>query len=73
MKGAASDVAFRNVLNVEAFAMDSRVNFEKFKYVATCGLVSEDRLFSHALPCYLSAHYCLADEETELRYHTKCL
>ena len=28
--------------------------------------------FPHALPCYLSAHYCLADE-TGLRYHPKCL
>ena len=31
LKGAASDVAFRYVLNVEAFTMDSRVPFDRFK------------------------------------------
>jgi hypothetical protein len=31
-------VAFRYVLNLEASRMDSRVPFDRFKYVATCGL-----------------------------------
>jgi len=53
MKGAASNVAFRYILNLEAFRMDSRVSFDRFKYAATCGQVLEDRPFSY-VPCIVS-------------------
>ena len=49
------------------------VSFEKFKYVATCGRVSKERLFPHAFHCCMSAHYCMGHEETGLSYHPKCI
>jgi hypothetical protein len=41
LKGAASDVAFRYILNLQAFSMDSRVPFDRFKYIVLCGRVGE--------------------------------
>ena len=72
LKGAASDVAFRYLLNLEAFIMDSRVPVDRFKYAATCGQVLEDQLFSCALPYYILVNYLTCYDEG-LRYHLKCL
>lgn len=69
---AESDVAFRYVLNVEAFTVDSIACFENFKHVGTCGRLSEVRLFTYALSCNISARYCMADEKG-LRCHRKYL
>jgi len=72
LKGAASDVAFRYVLNLEAFTMDSRVPFDIFKYVATCSRVSEDQLFPCALPYLILANYLMSYDDG-LSYNPKCL
>jgi hypothetical protein len=73
LKRAASDVAFRYVLNLGAFWMDSRVPFNKFKYVALFDRVSENRLFPYALPCIMTASYCKNEKKTAIRFHPKCL
>jgi len=64
LKGAASDVAFRYVLNLEAFWMDSRLPFDRFKYVALCGRVSENRIFPYTLPCIMTGWYCKIEGES---------
>ena len=55
LKEAASDIAFRYVLNLEAFRMDSRVPFDRFREVATSGRVPEYRLFPYARFCIITA------------------
>ena len=72
VKGAASDVAFCYVLNLEAYTMDSRIPIDRFKYIATCGRVSEDQLFSYTLPYRILANYLLS-QDVDLRSHPKCL
>jgi hypothetical protein len=63
LKGAASDVAFRYVLNLDAFKVNPRLPYNKFIEVATCGGVSEDRLFPYVLPCIMTACYFKEEEE----------
>jgi hypothetical protein len=73
LKGAAFDVAFRCVLNIEVFRMNSIVPFGRFKEVTKCGLVPYERLFPYTLPCIISICYCKDGEEVALRFHPKCL
>ena len=75
LKAAASDVAFRCVLNLKAFRMNSIVPFHRFKELAKCGLVPGERLFPYTLPCIIIICYCKDGEEEEvaLRFHPKCL
>jgi hypothetical protein len=72
LKGAASDVTFRYVLKLEAFYMNSRVPFDKFKYVVVCGRVSESRLSPYTLPCIMTGCYCKNEVKSQLRFHPKC-
>ena len=63
LKGAASDVPFRYVLNLEASRMDSRIPFDRVMYVATCGLD-----VGGATPLRTAQHYvCLLLQDDELR------
>jgi hypothetical protein len=55
LKGAASNVAFRYVPNVETFRLDTRVTYDNFHYAATCGKVMN--VFSSGTT-YLSGYYC---------------
>jgi hypothetical protein len=71
LKGAASDVAFRYVLNIGACRLDQRVTYDKFHYAATCGRVSDESLFPPVLPHYLSGYYC--ENEEEASFHARRL
>jgi hypothetical protein len=73
LKGATSDVAFRYLLNLEAFKMNSRVPFDKFKYVARCSQVSKDQLFPCTLPYRILTKFVASYDDEELRYHPKRL
>ena len=53
--------------------MNSRVPFDKFKHVVLCGRVSESRLSPYTLPCIMTGCYCKNEEESQLRFHPKCL
>jgi hypothetical protein len=53
--------------------MDSRVPFDKFKYVALYSRVSQNRLFPYALPYIMTVCYCKNEEKTTLGFHPKRL
>ena len=72
LKGAASDIAFRYVLNLEAFRIDPKVPNDRFN-VVICKRVSEYRFFPYVLPCIMTACYCKEKEEAVLRFHPKYL
>ena len=72
LKGAASDVAFHYILNIDSSRMDPRVPFDRFREVATCWRVSEDRLLTYVLPCFMTVCYWREEEATS-RFHPKCL
>ena len=73
VKGTTPDLPFQYTLNLEAFNTDSRVPFDRFNYVATCGRVSDYQPFPYTLPCHISSYYCMAGEEADLLLHPKCL
>ena len=66
-------MAFRYVLNLVSFWVDSTVPFDRFKYVALCGRASNNQIFPHGLPCIITASYWKKEEKDELRFHPKCL
>ena len=51
LNGAASDVAFRYVLNLEVFCMDSRVPFSRLKHVVFLRSGVGEPTFPYPLPC----------------------
>jgi hypothetical protein len=63
-------VAFRYVLNIEAFRLDQQVTYDKFHYAATSGKVSDEELFPPALSHYLSDYYC---ENEGACFNPRCL